>query len=92
MVDGLDEDCMVNVVLPYIDSARGGVKRLGALIAKYGSAAGNSVLFSDKDEIWYMEIVTGHHWVAQRIPDDAYAIAANRVSIQEVDFTSDDFM
>ncbi|MEE0191112.1 MAG: hypothetical protein U0H83_06810 [Lactobacillus delbrueckii] len=25
---------MVNVVLPYIDSARGGVKRLGALIAK----------------------------------------------------------
>lgn len=92
VVDGLDEDCMVNVVLPYIDSARGGVKRLGALIAKYGSAAGNSVLFSDKDEIWYMEIVTGHHWVAQRIPDDAYAIAANRVSIQEVDFTSDDFM
>lgn len=92
MIDGLDEDCMVNVVLPYIDSARGGVKRLGALIAKYGSAAGNSVLFSDKDEIWYMEIVTGHHWVAQRIPDDAYAIAANRVSIQEVDFTSDDFM
>ncbi|QGT61918.1 hypothetical protein GM421_08505 [Lactobacillus delbrueckii] len=34
VVDGLDEDCMVNVVLPYIDSARGGVKRLGALIAK----------------------------------------------------------
>ena len=91
--DGLDEDCMQSVVLPYIDSARNGVEYLGKLIAKFGSPAGNSVLFSDKDEIWYMEIVTGHHWVAQRIPDDAYAIAANRVSIEQVDFDdSDNFM
>ncbi|BDR60665.1 C69 family dipeptidase [Lactobacillus xylocopicola] len=84
--DGLDEDCMQTVVLPYIHSARGGVEYLGQLIKKYGSPAGNSVLFGDKDEIWYMEIVTGHHWVAQRIPDDAYAVAANRVSIEQVDF------
>ena len=91
--DGLDEDCMQSVVLPYIDSAKNGVEYLGKLIAKFGSPAGNSVLFSDKDEIWYMEIVTGHHWVAQRIPDDAYAIAANRVSIEQVDFDdSDNFM
>ncbi|WP_419513031.1 C69 family dipeptidase [Lactobacillus kimbladii] len=84
--DGLDEDCMQSVVLPYIHSAKNGVEYLGKLIAKYGSPAGNSVLFGDKNEIWYMEIVTGHHWVAQRIPDDAYAIAANRVSIEQVDF------
>ena len=91
--DGLDEDCMQSVVLPYIDSARNGVEYLGKLIANSGSPAGNSVLFSDKDEIWYMEIVTGHHWVAQRIPDDAYAVAANRVSIEQVDFDdSDNFM
>ena len=55
--DGLDEDCMQTVVLPYIDSARDGVKRLGSLIKKYGSHAGNSVLFGDKDEVWYMEIL-----------------------------------
>ncbi|KRN29678.1 dipeptidase A [Lactobacillus selangorensis] len=91
--DGLDEDCMPTMVLPYIDSARDGVTRLGKLIKKYGSPAGNSVLFSDKDEVWYMEIVSGHQWVAQRIPDDAYAIAANQVSIQQVDFNDpDNFM
>ena len=40
-----------------------------------------------------MEIVTGHHWVAQRIPDDSYAVCANRVSIQQVDFNNtDEFM
>lgn len=91
--DGLDEDCMQTVVLPYIHSAKDGVKYLGKLIARYGSPAGNSVLFSDKNDIWYMEIVTGHHWVAQRIPDDSYAVAANRVSIEQVDFNDpDNFM
>lgn len=88
--DGLDEDLMVNMVLPFIESARHGVEYLGQLIKTYGSPAGNSVLFSDKDAAWYMEIVTGHHWVAQRIPDDAYAVAANQVAIQEVDFDDPD--
>lgn len=83
---GLDEDCIVNMTLPYIDSARAGVTYLGKLIEKYGSPAGNSVLFSDCDEVWYLEIASGHHWVAQRIPDEAYAICANQVAIQEVDF------
>ncbi|MFD1432435.1 C69 family dipeptidase [Lacticaseibacillus yichunensis] len=88
--DGLDEDLMVNMVLPFIESARHGVEYLGQLIAQYGSPAGNSVLFADKNSAWYMEIVTGHHWVAQRIPDDAYAVAANQVAIQQVDFDDPD--
>lgn len=91
--DGLGEDSLETMVLPYVDSAKAGVKRLGDLIAKYGSNAGNSILFSDKDDVWYMEIVTGHYWVAQRIPDDAYAVAANEVAIQQVDFDDpDNFM
>jgi dipeptidase len=90
VVDGLDEDLIVNMTLPFIESARHGVEYLGQLIKQYGSPAGNSVLFSDKDNVWYMEIVTGHHWVAQRIPDDAYAVAANQVAIQQVDFTDTD--
>ncbi|MGX7351651.1 peptidase C69 [Enterococcus canis] len=93
VTDGLDEDCMLRMVLPFIDSARAGVQLLGEIIALYGSVAGNSVLFSDKNHVWYMELVTGHHWVAQRIPDDAYAICSNRVSIQQVDFTdTENFM
>ncbi|PAK68552.1 C69 family dipeptidase, partial [Staphylococcus haemolyticus] len=41
---------------------------------------------SDVNEIWYMETAGGHHWVAQRIPDDAYVIAPNQTGIQEIDF------
>lgn len=88
--DGMDEDVIVRMVLPFISSAKEGVKRTAALIQQFGSPAGNSLLFSDKDDIWYMEIVTGHHWVAQRIPDDSYAVTANRVSIQQVDFNDPD--
>ncbi len=91
--DGLAEDSLQSMVLPFIDSARDGVKYLGNLIKKFGSPEGNGVLFNDKNEVWYMEIVTGHHWVAQIIPDDAYAITANQVAIQQVDFNdSNNFM
>ncbi|EKK20088.1 dipeptidase [Fructilactobacillus florum 8D] len=84
---GLAEDSLPSVVLPYIHSSREGVEYLGQLIKQYGSPEGNGVMFSDHDEIWYMEIVTGHHWVAARIPDDAYVVVANQVAIQTVDFS-----
>ncbi len=45
---------------------------------------------SDVNEIWYMETAGGHHWVAQRIPDDAYVIAPNQTGIQEIDFDDPD--
>ena len=90
--NGLAEDAMLTAVLPYVKTAREGVKRLGEIVAEYGSAESNGVLFADHLEAWYMEIATGHHWVAQRIPDDCVAVVANQLSIQEVDFESDSFM
>ncbi|MEG0418810.1 C69 family dipeptidase [Gordonibacter sp.] len=90
--DGLAEDALVTVVLPFISTAREGIERIAQIVAAKGSAEGNSILLADANEVWYLELATGHHWVAQRIPDDAYAVCANRLSIQEVDFASDDFM
>lgn len=91
--NGLAEDSLQTMVAPFIDSARHGVKYLGNLIKKYGSPEGNGILLSDANEVWYMEIVTGHHWAATRIPDDAYAIAANQVAQDHIDFNdSDNYM
>lgn len=90
--DGIAEDIMLTVVLPYIRSAHEGVQRLGDIVESRGAAEANGVLFADEREAWYMEIATGHHWVAQRIPDDCYAVVANQLAIQEVEFDSDDFM
>ena len=83
---GVNEESMLTLVLPYIDNARQGVQRLGRLISKYGTGESNGISFSDHNEVWYMETAGGHHWVARRIPDDAYAIAPNQISIQDIDF------
>ncbi|WP_251545913.1 C69 family dipeptidase [Limosilactobacillus caecicola] len=88
--NGLAEDSMTTLVLPYIHSAREGVEYLGKLVATYGSAEGNGVQFIDQNEVWYMEIATGHQWVAVRIPDDCYAIAPNQIMIEQIDFQDPD--
>lgn len=90
---GLNEEAMVTVVLPFVKTAREGVQRLGDLIAHYGTGETNGVLFADNDEAWYFESGSGHYWVAQRIPDDSYAVVANQLAIQEIDFNDpDNFM
>lgn len=35
--DGIGEEAMITVTLPYIKSAREGVKRLGTIVATYGT-------------------------------------------------------
>ncbi|WP_179395454.1 C69 family dipeptidase [Lacticaseibacillus absianus] len=89
---GIIEEAMVTVVLPYIQSAQEGVTRLGKIVTQHGTGEANGVLFADHDEAWYMEIATGHQWVAQRIPDDCYAVVANQLAIQRVLPDSPDFM
>lgn len=90
VAEGIAEDALNDIVLPFIDSARHGVEFLGKLIAEHGSAEGNGILFADVNEAWYMEIPTGHHWVAVRIPDDCYAVAPNHVCIERVNFNDAD--
>ena len=46
--NGLAEDAMLTVVLPYVKTAREGVKRLGEIVAAHGSAESNGVLFADE--------------------------------------------
>ncbi|USS86677.1 C69 family dipeptidase [Fructilactobacillus cliffordii] len=84
--DGLGEEAMVTVVLPYVKSAREGVQRLGEIVSTKGASETNGILFSDAQEVWYFEIGSGHQWVAQRIPDDCYAVVANQMAIEKVDF------
>lgn len=83
---GILEEAMVTVVLPYVKTAQEGIKLLGKIVEEKGAAEANGILFGDEDEAWYMEIGSGHHWVARRIPDDSYTVVANQLSIQEIDF------
>ena len=83
---GIGEEDLVCIVLPYIRSAREGVERLGMLLEQYGTYESNGIAFSDKDEIWWMETIGGHHWIAARVPDDRYVIMPNQFGLDHFDF------
>ena len=82
---GIGEEDIVSVVLPYIHSAREGVTRLGSLLEKYGTYEMNGIAFSDKNEIWWLETIGGHHWMAVKVPDDHYVAMPNQLGIDHFD-------
>ena len=64
---------------------------MGCLIKDYGYyGTGETLLVGDKNEAWVMEMCgydmdgTDGIWVAQRVPDDGYFVAANEFRIREV--------
>lgn len=82
---GIGEEDIVSIVLPYINSAREGVQRLGSLLEKYGTYEMNGIAFQDIDEIWWLETIGGHHWIARRVPDDAYVVMPNQLGLNQFD-------
>ena len=82
---GIGEEDIVLLVLPYIKTAREGVKRLAALLEKYGTYESNGIAINDENEIWWLETIGGHHWMARRVPDDSVVIAPNRFGMDGFD-------
>lgn len=80
---GIGEEDIVCLVLPYIRSAREGVKRLGSLLEQYGTYEMNGIAFQDAEEIWWLETIGGHHWIARKVPDDVYVIMPNQLGIDQ---------
>ena len=83
---GIGEEDLVTLVLPYVRSAREGVLRLGALLEQYGTYEANGIAFNDADEVWWLETIGGHHWIARRVPDDRVVIMPNQFGLDNFDF------
>lgn len=66
IVGGIGEEDMVTITLPYISSAREGVERLGMLLETYGTYEMNGIAFQDENEIWWLETIGGHNWIAKK--------------------------
>ncbi len=82
---GIGEEDIVLITLPYIHSAREGVARLGSLLEKYGTYEMNGIAFQDVNEIWWLETIGGHHWMARRVPDEVYVVMPNQLGIDSFD-------
>ena len=83
---GIGEEDFVVLVLPYIRTAREGVLRLAALLERYGTYESNGIAFNDENEIWWMETIGGHHWIAKRVPDDVVVVMPNQFGMDSFDF------
>ncbi|VHD95002.1 dipeptidase [Streptococcus pyogenes] len=84
--NGLAESSMASVILPSVKTAREGVALIAKIVTEKGAAEGNIVTLADKDGIWYMEILSGHQYVAIKFPDDKYAVFPNTFYLGHVDF------
>lgn len=83
--NGVAENSVFNITLPYVRTAREGVERLGMLIEKYGIAEGFGIGFVDSKELWYLETACGHRWLACRMPKDQYFVTGNQSRFRTYD-------
>ena len=83
---GISEENYVDYVLCQASNAREGVEILADAIDKNGVwKAADGVFIADKNEVWYFEILSGHHYCAIKMPEDKAAIIPNCLVIGDVD-------
>ena len=82
---GICEISLASVILMSADSARDGVEKLAAIIDTYGSGECNSFTISDANEVWDFETLSGHQYVAMKMPDDKVSVNPNMVVMNEID-------
>ena len=61
--------------------------RTGALLEQYGTYEPNGMAFADADEVWWLETIGGHHWIARRVPDDRVVVMPNQFGLDHFDFS-----
>ena len=52
---------------------------------QYGTYEKNGIAFQDANEIWWLETIGGHHWIARRVPDDSYVVMPNQLGLDVFD-------
>ena len=87
----IDCETLTRLTLERARTAKEAVTIGGALVEKYGwSDEGETLIFTDPNEAWHMEIVgsgkdkVGAIWAARRIPDDHVSVVANGARIDVV--------
>ena len=78
------------VALERCRTAQEAIRLMGDLIDKYGLwGTGETLLVADKDEGWVLEMQPtptgkGGFWIAQRVPDGEFFVAANQFRIHAI--------
>lgn len=84
---GLTEAIITTIVLGTADNARAAVELVANEVSEKGAAEGNAFVVADKNELWYVEIYTGHQFVAMKYPKDKFSVFPNTFWMNEVTLT-----
>ena len=80
-----------DILLAECATAQEALARLEQMAATgFEAGAAGSFGLADPDEAWLFELLGGHHWAAQRVPDDAFLAHPNIVTIREIDLADTD--
>ena len=82
---GLAEESITDYVSGCCATAREAVDAIVKIVADLGNSEGSIILLADKNEAWYVELYTGHHWAAIRLPEDRMAAFGNEFMLGEVE-------
>ena len=86
---GIDMGELVAITLQRSRTAREAIETMGHLIDTYGYLCcdgpdGDIFSVAGPNEGWWMEVTTTGHWVAQRVPDDAFVVISNQFRIETI--------
>ena len=81
---GLAEQAATDLVLSQAETAREAIELLTEIIDEYGAVEGAIATAADSDEVWYLEIYTGHQYAAVKLPSDKVAVFGNEYTLEYV--------
>lgn len=91
--NGISEDNITGIVAAVSKTARDGVKYLTHILDTVGSAEHNACMIIDQQEAWYVEMYTGHQYVAVKMPDDKACTIGNEFMLNTLeDFKDEDII
>ena len=74
-----------DLILQQCTTASEAINLLGQMAQTgFSSGAAGSFAVGDPNQVWLFELLGGHHWVAQRVPDNAFLAHPNMVTVRQV--------
>ncbi|MDR3315119.1 MAG: C69 family dipeptidase [Coriobacteriales bacterium] len=84
---GIAETEIASIVLMQATSARHGTEILAAVYDTYGAAGREGTTIGDPNEVWFMHSLSGHQYVAIKLPSDKIGFSPNITMLGEIDIT-----
>lgn len=90
--NGLAEISVGNIILQEAKTAKHGIDIVTALLDKYGAGECYSLYIGDKTEVWDLEVLSGHQYIAYRMPANKASVVPNMMMASQVDLSKDDII